>query len=225
VKADDFKDSCAPLMPVVHPQTLTYSGAAPIVVVGGTNDPATPFRWAEEMAADMGDTARLVTFTGEGHGFVLASTCVTQIEAAVLVDLQVPDKDTVCDPDPDVAKPLWWDSLPVPTGIGDAVGSPEVAAFLGLSPSVAYSETRSASLSQADVITGYDTAMEGVGFTIAGHQQPIDGIDQAVYLSPTGEVFSVLAIGPDSFALPALAGLDQLVDTTTTLVVLLHLPQ
>ena len=38
--------------------TPSYSGPAPIVVVGGLNDPATPFRWAEELAAQMGPTSR-----------------------------------------------------------------------------------------------------------------------------------------------------------------------
>ena len=56
-------------------------------MIGGTNDPATPIRWAEEMTAALGPNARMVTFTGEGHGQLLASTCVTEIEAALLADL------------------------------------------------------------------------------------------------------------------------------------------
>ena len=53
------------------------------VIIGGTNDPATPIRWAEEMVGELGPSAMLVTFTGEGHGQLLVSTCVTDIEATV----------------------------------------------------------------------------------------------------------------------------------------------
>ena len=49
------------------------TGDGPILVVGGENDPATPFRWAEEMTAALGDEAVLVTYTGEGHGQLLGS--------------------------------------------------------------------------------------------------------------------------------------------------------
>jgi pimeloyl-ACP methyl ester carboxylesterase len=226
VSADDFTDNCAPLMPDVTPRPLQYSGDAAIVVTGGQNDPATPFRWAEEMTVAMGDTARLVTFTGEGHGMVLASSCVTAIEAAVLVDLQLPDADTdtVCDPDPDVPEPAWWSTLPVPTGVGDVVDATELGAFLGLTPTMAYSEIRTASVAPSDVLDNYDVALEEAGFTVAGRQQPVAGIDQAVYFSEDGELFTVLVMGPDSYSSPELEGLDQIVDATTTLVVLLHIP-
>ncbi|MEQ1699122.1 MAG: alpha/beta hydrolase, partial [Ilumatobacteraceae bacterium] len=108
-------DGCAELVGTdVQPAELDYAGAGPIVVIGGTNDPATPFRWAEEMAAAMGPNAALVTFTGEGHGQLLASTCVTEIEGALLADLTLPDEGTVCDPDAPIAEPDWWSSLPIP---------------------------------------------------------------------------------------------------------------
>ena len=74
-------------------------------MVGGENDPATPIRWAKEMTASMGGNARLVTYTGEGHGFVLISRCVTELEATVLVSLELPADGTSCDPDPEVERP------------------------------------------------------------------------------------------------------------------------
>jgi pimeloyl-ACP methyl ester carboxylesterase len=40
--------------------------ALPILVVGATYDPATPYAGAEELAADLGN-ARLLTFRGDGH--------------------------------------------------------------------------------------------------------------------------------------------------------------
>ena len=130
ITVDDFEDSCNPLMPDVTPAPLTYEGDAAIVVIGGKNDPATPFRWAEEMDAAMGPDAGLVAYNGEGHGFLLTSTCVTEIEAAVLVDGDVPDDGTECDPDPEVEQPDWWDDLPVPEGVDgvlDAAGDQQPA--------------------------------------------------------------------------------------------------
>lgn len=225
VTADDFTDDCAALMPSVTTPALTYEGDAPILVVGGTNDPATPFRWAEEMTDAMGDSARLLTFTGEGHGFVLASSCVTEAEAAVLVELELPDDDATCDPDPIVERPDWWDALPVPDGVSNPIESEEIAALLGLAPTLAYSEIRTSTIDPLDVLDAYDAALEQTGFSVAGRQQPIDGIDQAVYFSPEGDLLSVLVIGPDSFDLPELDDLDQVADPTATLVVVLHIPQ
>jgi pimeloyl-ACP methyl ester carboxylesterase len=44
-------------------------GAPPAFVVGGTHDPATPFKWAKRLTADLGN-ARLVTVRGNGHGTI-----------------------------------------------------------------------------------------------------------------------------------------------------------
>jgi pimeloyl-ACP methyl ester carboxylesterase len=41
--------------------------ATPIVIIGGTHDPATPYQWAERLAIDLGN-ARLITYESDGHG-------------------------------------------------------------------------------------------------------------------------------------------------------------
>ncbi|NUP02651.1 MAG: alpha/beta fold hydrolase, partial [Nonomuraea sp.] len=46
---------------------VNATGSAPIVVVGGRGDPATPYEWAPKLTAQL-KTARLVTYEGEGHG-------------------------------------------------------------------------------------------------------------------------------------------------------------
>ena len=89
---------------------VKYSGTAPIVVVGGKNDPATPFRWSEEMTKNMGGAARLVTFTGEGHSQILVARCVDKIAGAVFTKGVLPKKGAVCTPDVPIAKPTWWES-------------------------------------------------------------------------------------------------------------------
>ena len=47
-------------------EPITAEGAAPIVVVGTTNDPATPYEWAVSLA-DQLSSGVLVTRVGEGH--------------------------------------------------------------------------------------------------------------------------------------------------------------
>jgi hypothetical protein len=166
----------------------------------------------------------LVTYTGEGHGQLLVSTCVTDIEAATLADLEPPDAGTTCEPDPDVPRPDWWDDLPVPDGVSEPFDSAEVNSILGLGPTLAYSELRTTSAASGDVLDAYDAALEDAGFLVAGRQQPIDGVDQAVYLPLDGDVLSVLAIGADSMGSPDLEGLADVVPAGQTLVVLLALP-
>jgi pimeloyl-ACP methyl ester carboxylesterase len=219
--ADDFSDGCATLMPDVVAPELSYTGDAPILIVGGLNDPATPFRWAEEMTDAMGPSARLLTYTGEGHGQMLNSNCVTDWEARTIVDLELPSPDEVCEPDPPIEQPEWWDTLPVPDGVSGTIDASGVNGLLGLTPSLAFSEVRTSELSPEAVLDGYDTALEPLGWFIGDRAEPIQGVPQGVYFSDDGGVFSVLVFGPDAFASSELEGLDQVADPTKTLVVLL----
>lgn len=222
---DDFDDECALLMPAVEPVTLGYEGRAPVVVVGGANDPATPLRWAEELTALMGTRARLVVSNAEGHGQLLTSSCVDAIEGRVLADMQLPDEGTVCEPDPDVERPDWWDALPVPNGIGDVVLMPALTGALGLTPTLAYSELRLTDLDPAATIAAYTESLVAAGFIDGGTQEPFGGAVQGVYLEPDGVFFSVLAIGQEALDEPELDGVDDVFPDTGTLVVLLLIPQ
>jgi hypothetical protein len=58
-----------PFPAVLEPHSITAEGAGPIIVVGTTGDPATPFANAEKLAGDLA-SGILVTFEGEGHGAV-----------------------------------------------------------------------------------------------------------------------------------------------------------
>jgi pimeloyl-ACP methyl ester carboxylesterase len=224
VRAEDFTDGCAPLMPDVTPPTLSYTGDAPVLVVGGLNDPATPFRWAEEMTEAMGPNARLLTYTGEGHGQMLSSSCVTEWEGRLLVDLELPDEGEICDPDPDVEKPEWWDALPVPEGVSDTIDASGINALLGVTPSLAFSESRESTLGPEETLDAYDALLEDQGWSTGGRQEPIPGVPQGVWFNDDGGVFSILVFGPDAYASPELAGLDEVADPTKTLVVLLAFP-
>ena len=163
---------------------MSYAGDGPIVVVGGTNDPATPIRWAQKMVGELGPNARLVTFTGEGHGQLLVSTCVTDIEGALLAELTLPDPDTVCDPDPVVAKPDWWDA---PSGARRGVGRRRPSCcwprFSEQSRPLVFSELRTTSLSANDAVAAYTAALGDAGFEQfdAPSSLPVDDTAQGTY--------------------------------------------
>ncbi len=218
-------DGCRELMPAQKIDTLTYAGSAPVVVIGGKNDPATPFRWAEETVKHMGTDATLVTYTGEGHGQLLVSSCVTNIEAKVLTDLELPKAGTVCDPDPVVAKPKWWDSILVPAGIDGIVDDPTLVGALGLEPTTAYSEVRTSSFDVPTVLTAYEAELEKVHFTFKGARDPIPGSKQSVYDAPNGDLFSVFVLGADAFKDPSLQPAADLLPKGKVLVLLLYVPK
>ncbi|MER7518697.1 alpha/beta hydrolase [Streptomyces sp. NPDC126499] len=72
-------------------------GAAPILVVGTTGDPATPYEGAEKMAKELGaGVGVLVTNKGEGHGAYGTSACATRTIDAYFLDGQVPAYGTTC---------------------------------------------------------------------------------------------------------------------------------
>jgi len=71
-------------------------GAAPILVVGTTNDPATPYVWAQSLAKQL-DSARLVTFAGEGHtAYNKSNACVNNAVDSYLLQGTVPATDPKC---------------------------------------------------------------------------------------------------------------------------------
>jgi pimeloyl-ACP methyl ester carboxylesterase len=77
-------------------EKITAPGAAPIVVVGTTNDPATPYAWAESLA-DQLSSGVLVTRVGEGHlGYMKGNACVDAAVEGYLLDGTVPEDGLVC---------------------------------------------------------------------------------------------------------------------------------
>lgn len=75
---------------------LAASGAAPILVVGTTNDPATPYVWAQGLAEQL-ESGVLVTYEGEGHtAYGQSNSCVLDTVDEYFVDGTVPDEGLVC---------------------------------------------------------------------------------------------------------------------------------
>ncbi len=77
------------------PAPATGAGAPPIVVIGSTGDPATPFQWARNLAAQL-ESGTLITRKGEGHTGYFFSNCVRKATNAYLLALTVPKKNLVC---------------------------------------------------------------------------------------------------------------------------------
>lgn len=84
-----------PAAPVGAPAPLRAVGAPPILVVGNTGDPATPYDNAVAVA-DALESGVLVTARIDGHTAYGTEPCVTRLVDAYLLDLEVPDDGTVC---------------------------------------------------------------------------------------------------------------------------------
>ncbi|MFJ2265343.1 alpha/beta hydrolase [Streptomyces sp. NPDC087849] len=72
-------------------------GAGPILVVGTTGDPATPYEGARKMADELGEgVGVMLTNKGEGHGSYGESACVTSTVDAYFLDGKVPADGKTC---------------------------------------------------------------------------------------------------------------------------------
>jgi hypothetical protein len=72
-------------------------GAPPIVVVGTTGDPATPYENTAELAKMLG-TGRVLTWEGEGHTAYPSTKCIVTAVDGYLIDLRVPQEGLRCPP-------------------------------------------------------------------------------------------------------------------------------
>jgi pimeloyl-ACP methyl ester carboxylesterase len=175
--ADDFDEpGCEEAFDGQQLAEIAFAGSAPVVVIGGENDPATPMRWAEEMTANMGSTAVLVRYTGEGHGHVLSSRCVADIANALFVGGTLPSPDTVCEPDEAVGEPDWWSTIPVGAFVGDELDSEAVSAWLGLEPTLGYFVHRAVAGSAEDAYATIWERVTDAGFLYAcePNDPPVD---------------------------------------------------
>lgn len=75
---------------------ITAKAAAPIVVLGATGDPATPYQQAVSMSKQL-DSGVLVTWKGAGHSaFFLGNECVKGAVLQYVNNGVVPKNNTVC---------------------------------------------------------------------------------------------------------------------------------
>jgi pimeloyl-ACP methyl ester carboxylesterase len=89
--------SCSlwPIAATRQPHPVTAPGSPPIVVVGSTGDPATPYAGAQALARELSHGV-LITRVGDGHTGYRASACVRADVDRYLLDLAAPANPTTC---------------------------------------------------------------------------------------------------------------------------------
>ncbi|MEW2163584.1 alpha/beta hydrolase [Streptomyces sp. NPDC007084] len=90
--------NCAywPVRNTGEPHRIEAKGAAPILVVGTTRDPATPYRWAESLASQL-SSATLLTYVGDGHtAYGRGSACIDSAINRYLLQGTPPAKGKRC---------------------------------------------------------------------------------------------------------------------------------
>jgi pimeloyl-ACP methyl ester carboxylesterase len=80
-----------------HPD-VSAPGAPPILVIGNTGDPATPYEGARRMARELGPGVGVeLTYRGQGHGaYDSGDKCVQDAVNGYLLEGEVPRSGTVC---------------------------------------------------------------------------------------------------------------------------------
>ena len=92
--------SCAtwPVEATGEAKTIDAKGADPILVVGTTRDPATPYAWAERLHEQLDDSA-LITHEGDGHtAYMRQNSCVDEAVETFWLTGELPEgKELTCD--------------------------------------------------------------------------------------------------------------------------------
>jgi pimeloyl-ACP methyl ester carboxylesterase len=89
--------SCAtlPFQSTADRQPIAAEGVPPIVVIGTTRDPATPYEWAESMA-DQLSSGVFLSYDGDGHTAYGKSDCIDAPVDEFLLDGTVPEDGLSC---------------------------------------------------------------------------------------------------------------------------------
>ncbi|MFE3771452.1 alpha/beta hydrolase [Streptomyces sp. NPDC059122] len=90
--------NCAywPVKPSGAVHRIEAKGADPIVVVGTTRDPATPYTWAKGLAGQL-SSATLLTYVGDGHtAYGRGSDCIDTAINTYLLEGTPPAKNKSC---------------------------------------------------------------------------------------------------------------------------------
>ena len=78
------------------PAPIHAKGASPILVVGTTGDPATPYAWSQALA-DQLESGRLLTWEGNGHtAYGRSGPCVHKAVDAYLIRGTMPEEGLTC---------------------------------------------------------------------------------------------------------------------------------
>ncbi len=85
-----------PIPPTDHPHPISAPGSGPVLVVGTTRDPATPYQWAVNLSQELSD-GHLLTYDGDGHtAYRMGSHCVDTVVDDYLLHDKVPAAGKRC---------------------------------------------------------------------------------------------------------------------------------
>jgi pimeloyl-ACP methyl ester carboxylesterase len=85
-----------PVPPTRERAPIVAPGSPDILVLGTTNDPATPYTWAQTVASTL-EHGHLVTYDGEGHtAYNKSNACINDTVDDFLIDGIVPATDPLC---------------------------------------------------------------------------------------------------------------------------------
>jgi hypothetical protein len=80
-----------------RPLSYAATGSAPILVIGTTGDPATPYSQSVSLANEVLENGHLLTYQGEGHtAYGRSNKCVETTVDDYLIRGKVPAKDPRC---------------------------------------------------------------------------------------------------------------------------------
>ncbi len=80
-----------------RPLSYAASGSAPILVIGTTGDPATPYSQSVSLANEVLENGHLLTYRGEGHtAYGRSNKCVETTVDDYLIRGRVPTKGLIC---------------------------------------------------------------------------------------------------------------------------------
>ncbi|MFF3250214.1 alpha/beta hydrolase [Actinacidiphila glaucinigra] len=82
--------------PTGKPHRIEATGADPILVVGTTRDPATPYAWAKSLAGQL-DSGVLLSYNGDGHtAYARGSNCIDSAVNRYLLEGTPPADGKTC---------------------------------------------------------------------------------------------------------------------------------
>lgn len=85
-----------PYEPVSPPASVDGAGAGPVLVIGGTGDPATPYAWSEALAGQL-EGGHLLTRVGMGHAsYLRGNRCVDEVVNGYLLEGVLPAEERTC---------------------------------------------------------------------------------------------------------------------------------
>ena len=191
--AESFGNSCAGVPEAPNPTMFSYTGSGPILVIGGKNDPATPYVWAEKMAKDLGPKASLVSYNGEGHSTWLESDCADAlINAALLKLVSIGTKDCAAQGKIAVGIPTWLNELPTIAGVLP-IDISDLGPLLGLERSGYQGRVVLSTQGSTEAVRSATTALTAAGWKNEGGQNGARNFTKTIGGSPAD--LTVIPIG------------------------------